>query len=91
MPIAYETVKLIIQLKATTRIKLQWIPSHEGVKANEIVDRLAGQASLDGIVSPLKKYPGEMSYQLKYQVFLVTFGTQWDMVQDLPGKCKDIT
>lgn len=50
-PIAYSILAAILELESTGKqIKFQWVPSHVGVEGNEIVDKFAGEASMDGEV-----------------------------------------
>lgn len=59
VPIVYKILKLIYELvtKYNINLRLQWVPSHIGLKGNEEADRLAKLATKDGLdISILPNY-----------------------------------
>ncbi|CAK1590632.1 unnamed protein product [Parnassius mnemosyne] len=65
-PIAYSILKSIDSLtKKNVTVVLQWIPAHIGLVGNEVVDRLAKEASSDGILRRYLPFFADFLYKVK--------------------------
>lgn len=76
-PIAYDIIRTIWELRSYSKeVILQWIPSHIGLVGNERVDRLAKEASCDGVPISTLPFFTDFIYLVKehcYQLWKVYF------------------
>ncbi|KAG6442242.1 hypothetical protein O3G_MSEX002220 [Manduca sexta] len=72
IPIAYSILDIICKLRESKKnVTLQWVPSHVGIKGNEVVDKLAKEATIDGVDYSCEPFYTEVQYKIRERCYKI--------------------
>lgn len=69
--VAYDVVRKIAECRTKgINLKLQWVPSHIGLRGNDVADELARQAAINGLAYKLDPNYSELFSKFKIKIYL---------------------